>query len=527
MTAKTIGAGAPSLVTRYYNRYVETTSDDHMMKWYYLGYRRVASRRTDNVGWEVAAVESPIRVVQSWLGRPVMVLVLSKDVQIGTGIAAMLLATGLLVAPWHTKRRVGMAPRHGHVVGVVIVFTLATLPWPIVLRPAPAMAVFEEVRHYHVDHLGSVQAITDEAGQIVEQIRYYPYGEIRGRWDKNGVPISNPSLNHRYEFTGYETEMHSGLQYAGARFYDPEVGMFLTQDPARVFPSPYLYIGGDPVNDVDVNGEFPFAIALGLLSFFGSFGGALASGETPLEALKIGITTSSAVVGTATLGPVGASVSESVFPNLVSLAMTANAGDAASPRRESTSDSGAPPKSSEQFAREAAEKAGRTGPATDPLFSASPFDTPLSLSPEASQFNRTLTLGLIIIAGAAIMLPPLILFGGTALGYVGAATFAGSLAITRVGLAISAYTSPAILAAEAKAGAAFQSAVRFLGSPTVRVHATRISLRVTQGAGQGEAFSFQKPDKRLPFFDRLLIRIGQGLGAGKSLLDAIPFINLS
>jgi RHS repeat-associated protein len=74
--------------------------------------------------------------------------------------------------------------------------------------------------HYHVDHLGSVQVITREDGSIVQEVRYKPYGEVRYR--------AGNSTN-RYQFTGYQTEEYSGLEYAGARFYDPALGMFLTQ----------------------------------------------------------------------------------------------------------------------------------------------------------------------------------------------------------------------------------------------------------------------------------------------------------
>ncbi len=53
----------------------------------------------------------------------------------------------------------------------------------------------------------------------------------------------NRCADDNYEFTGYESEPVSGLEYAGARFCDPALGMFLTHDPARQFASPYAYVG--------------------------------------------------------------------------------------------------------------------------------------------------------------------------------------------------------------------------------------------------------------------------------------------
>jgi RHS repeat-associated protein len=257
-----------------------------MTKSYFLGGMRVASRSTNDVGWQFAAqTGSPIRVASAWVGRPALVLFLRSDIQLALGTSIALLTAALLVAPWRRKRVVGIAVRHGHVIGIVIVFFVGTLPVPLIVQPASAQSAtttpgctgcdcptptpvpfVEEVRHYHFDHLGSTQVITDEDGNVVEQIRYMPYGAIRGRWDGNGTLITNADENHRYEFTGYETEVLSGLQYAGARFYDPELSSFLTHDPARQFASPYTYTNWNPVNLVDPDGrDAGVLIVIGLI----------------------------------------------------------------------------------------------------------------------------------------------------------------------------------------------------------------------------------------------------------------------
>ena len=89
----------------------------------------------------------------------------------------------------------------------------------------------------------------------MEQIRYLPYGTLRGHWNKNNVRITNPGDGNRREFNDFVSEPMSGLQYAGARFYDPEVGAFLTHDSASQFSSPYSFGGGDPVNWTDPTGN--------------------------------------------------------------------------------------------------------------------------------------------------------------------------------------------------------------------------------------------------------------------------------
>ncbi len=41
--------------------------------------------------------------------------------------------------------------------------------------------------------------------------------------------------------------------YFGARYYDPTIGRFITQDPSGMIDGPnlYVYVGNDPVNLVD------------------------------------------------------------------------------------------------------------------------------------------------------------------------------------------------------------------------------------------------------------------------------------
>jgi RHS repeat-associated protein len=265
MTVKEIGD--PALVwTRYYNQYVETTSAGLMTKWYFLGGRRVASLTSSDAAWQYAALESAVKLAARWAGRPVMIVALRPDVQIGGGIVLLVVAMGLVVAPWRRKAVVGIAVRKGHAIGIVLLFTFGTFPWPLMVRPAnaqcqgcecptPTPIPAPQLRHYHLDHLGSTQVVTDEGGSIAEQIRYTPYGEIRGRWDANDMLITSPDPDRRHEFTGYETEILSGLQYAGARFYDPVLGSFLTHDPARQFANPYSYGGGDPLNWTDPTGR--------------------------------------------------------------------------------------------------------------------------------------------------------------------------------------------------------------------------------------------------------------------------------
>ncbi|MCK4717766.1 MAG: RHS repeat-associated core domain-containing protein, partial [Thermoplasmata archaeon] len=99
----------------------------------------------------------------------------------------------------------------------------------------------------HKDHLGSIGFITDSAESLIETYDYDEYGAYNGP--------SNPKSD--YLFTGREYEEMAGIYYYRARYYDPEVGRFIQQDPRGLFSgrSLYEYSDSNPVNRIDPYGE--------------------------------------------------------------------------------------------------------------------------------------------------------------------------------------------------------------------------------------------------------------------------------
>jgi len=133
------------------------------------------------------------------------------------------------------------------------------------------------VRYYHLDALGSVRVVTDEAGQVVERHDYEPFGEecTTGLCADNlGAGAGTPM-----KFTGKERDAPTGLDYFGARYYASGIGQFTTVDPVYnwrenlVDPqrwNRYAYGRNNPFRYVDPDGKDIFDIAFGTINAFGS-----------------------------------------------------------------------------------------------------------------------------------------------------------------------------------------------------------------------------------------------------------------
>ncbi len=101
------------------------------------------------------------------------------------------------------------------------------------------------VMYYHTDRLGSPVAITDRHGEPI----------ARYAWDAHGratAGIFEPY--NSVGFTGHLFDQATGLTYFGARWYDAETGKFMSRDPIQDGWNWYAYVGGDPVNYVDLWG---------------------------------------------------------------------------------------------------------------------------------------------------------------------------------------------------------------------------------------------------------------------------------
>jgi RHS repeat-associated protein len=122
---------------------------------------------------------------------------------------------------------------------------------------AAEVGPIESTRYYHYDGLGSTAAVTDSSGNDVAHLGYSAFGDTALALGGTSTPFGYVG---RY---GVEATA-SGLQFMRDRFYDSQTGKFLGQDPvaadqqAFLGVAMYLYAVGNPANQVDPSGDWPW-----------------------------------------------------------------------------------------------------------------------------------------------------------------------------------------------------------------------------------------------------------------------------
>jgi RHS repeat-associated protein len=130
--------------------------------------------------------------------------------------------------------------------------------------------------HYlHTDHLNGTNLVTDSSNNGEETLDYYPFGNSR-------FDFSVTSFNEQRKFAGSEYDPDTALNYMNARYYNPAVGRFTSQDPAFIATgdirtqdqknqlaslltdpqqlNSYSYSRNNPLINIDPNGQFSISI---------------------------------------------------------------------------------------------------------------------------------------------------------------------------------------------------------------------------------------------------------------------------
>jgi RHS repeat-associated protein len=130
-----------------------------------------------------------------------------------------------------------------------------------IIMPGAALAA-DVVTYYHLDAIGNVREVTNQAGQAVERHDYLPFGEEC----TTGPCASNPGVGagQPKKFTGKERDNETGLDYFGARYYGSKIARFTTTDPVYTWKenlvdpqrwNRYAYGRNNPLRYTDPDGK--------------------------------------------------------------------------------------------------------------------------------------------------------------------------------------------------------------------------------------------------------------------------------
>ncbi|VVP52903.1 hypothetical protein PS854_05445 [Pseudomonas fluorescens] len=91
----------------------------------------------------------------------------------------------------------------------------------------------QKLYYFHTDQIGTPLEMTDREGQIVWQATYKAWGSVEK------LTVNDVEQNLRFQGQYFDDE--TGLHYNTFRYYDPEVGRFVTQDPIGLLGGGNLY----------------------------------------------------------------------------------------------------------------------------------------------------------------------------------------------------------------------------------------------------------------------------------------------
>jgi RHS repeat-associated protein len=105
---------------------------------------------------------------------------------------------------------------------------------------------------YHADGLGSVTSMSNSAGAIAQTYTFDSFGKLT---------VSSGSLTNAFRYTGREFDTETSLYFYRARYFDPNVGRFISEDHHAIsmlgeWPALYVYVKNDPINLIDPLGLF-------------------------------------------------------------------------------------------------------------------------------------------------------------------------------------------------------------------------------------------------------------------------------
>jgi RHS repeat-associated protein len=101
---------------------------------------------------------------------------------------------------------------------------------------------------YHTDALGSVTSLSSSTGSLAQTYTFDSFGKQTG---------SSGSVTNPFQYTAREWDSETSLYFYRARYYDPQNGRFISEDPASFLSGGinfYQYVENSPLGFTDANG---------------------------------------------------------------------------------------------------------------------------------------------------------------------------------------------------------------------------------------------------------------------------------
>ncbi len=106
--------------------------------------------------------------------------------------------------------------------------------------------------YFHNDHLGTPRVVTAEDGATLWKGDYNPFGKVKETLAEGVV------FEQDIRFPGQVEDRETGLYYNYYRYYQADLGRYLTSDPIglRGGLNTYAYVGGNPIMLIDPFGLY-------------------------------------------------------------------------------------------------------------------------------------------------------------------------------------------------------------------------------------------------------------------------------
>ena len=125
----------------------------------------------------------------------------------------------------------------------------------------PKAQPLDALAWYHCDHLGTPQELTDHNGNVAWTGQYKAWGEVT---EKRSDWARQKGLTNPIRFQGQYHDHETGLHYNRHRYYDPQVGRFISKDPISYAGGLNLYAyAPNPVEWVDPSGLAKLPVGAG------------------------------------------------------------------------------------------------------------------------------------------------------------------------------------------------------------------------------------------------------------------------